>query len=129
MLTRCTNAKHSSYPQYGARGIHVCDHWRHEHGFETFLRDMGERHLGTSINRIDNDAGYLCPTCCPPYGNCNWATRKQQAHNRRRMPPERQREVARIGARNQPREAKILGGQVSQMKIKLKRAIAALEAP
>lgn len=71
MLDRCYNPKDISYPNYGRRGISVCDEW---HSFNQFLADMGERPPGTSINRIDNDGNY-------EPGNCNWATHTEQALN------------------------------------------------
>lgn len=73
MHTRCTNAGQYAYKNYGARGITICKRW---FKFENFLADMGERPEGLSLERRENDKGYS-------KGNCYWATRAEQARNRR----------------------------------------------
>ena len=72
MIARCTNPKNSHYPQYGGRGITVCDAW---HTFANFLDDMGIKPDGLSLDRINNDLPYA-PS------NCRWATAIQQARNK-----------------------------------------------
>jgi hypothetical protein len=84
---RCNNPNDSSYPQYGARGIVVCDGF--DKSFPFFAIRMGSKPSPDhSIDRIDNDAGYTCGSCrqCATKGwaaNCRWATRSEQAANRR----------------------------------------------
>jgi hypothetical protein len=85
MLSRCNNPNSPDYPQYGYRGIEVCERW---HTFAYFHADMGEPPPGTTLDRWpDNDAGYWCGHCdqCVRFGrpkNCRWATRAQQTANR-----------------------------------------------
>lgn len=74
MFTRCYNKNDPAYKYYGARGIKVCDSW---HKFENFLKDMGERPEGKSIDRIDFNGDY-------EPGNCRWITQKEQTNNTRR---------------------------------------------
>jgi hypothetical protein len=88
MLARCFHATNPNFPDYGGRGIRVCDRWRNS--FIAFHEDMGDRpSRDHSIDRINNDGSYTCGKCedCKATqspSNCRWATRKQQANNTRR---------------------------------------------
>lgn len=73
MIDRCLNKSSFGYKNWGARGILVCENWR---DYRNFLKDMGVRPEGTSLDRIDNEGNY------EPL-NCRWATTKIQSRNRR----------------------------------------------
>lgn len=81
MLQRCENPGHRHYPDYGGRGIRVCDRW---HDPAVFIADLerwlGPRPQGCTLDRIQNDHDYR-------QDNVQWATPAEQAAHRRPAPP------------------------------------------
>lgn len=80
MKNRCYLPSNKSFPDYGGRGIRMCDRWRFGEngmsGFACFHADMGDRPAGHTIERGNNDGDYAPD-------NCSWILKKLQPRNTR----------------------------------------------
>lgn len=76
MKKRCTNPNCAAYPNYGGRGIGICDEW--EQDFKMFYDwAMSSGYADNlTLDRIDNDGDY-------EPSNCRWVDKLTQVRNRR----------------------------------------------
>ena len=75
MKQRCYDKNCKAFAHYGGRGIRICNRWIES--FENFILDIGKRPSKQhSIERVNNDGDY-------ELSNCKWATKREQAQNRR----------------------------------------------
>jgi hypothetical protein len=88
MRFRCRNPENAQYPDYGGRGVVMCD--RYHDSLTEMLADLGDKPspAHSTIDRQDNEGGYTCGKCdhCKRNGwaaNLRWATRLEQARNKR----------------------------------------------
>lgn len=74
MKARCYNHNSISYPNYGAKGITVCEEWKNFKTFMDWALANGYNDKLT-IDRIDYNKGYTAD-------NCRWITMMEQSNNR-----------------------------------------------
>lgn len=72
---RCFNPSNKNYQWYGARGISICEEWKHFKAFYEWAIKNGYSDELT-IDRIDSDGNY------EPM-NCRWVSTKDQSRNKR----------------------------------------------
>lgn len=74
MKKRCLDKTERAYRWYGAKGVIICEQWM---TFEGFLKDMGERPAGKTLDRINPFGNY-------EKENCRWADNAIQKTNTRK---------------------------------------------
>ena len=72
MKSRCNNPQVINYSYYGGKGITYDPRWEQ---FEEFLKDMGERPKGMTLDRFPDPNGNYFKE------NCRWASKSSQTRN------------------------------------------------
>jgi hypothetical protein len=77
MKQRCFKETNKKYPNYGGRGITVCERWTIEkEGYHNFISDMGKRPTDDySIERVNVNGNY-------EPSNCIWLPMNKQQLNK-----------------------------------------------
>jgi hypothetical protein len=76
MQIRCLDQNSKDYPNYGGRGILICDRWLGDNGLIHFIEDMGMKPFSdASLERVDVNKGYS-------KDNCTWIKCAYQSKNR-----------------------------------------------
>lgn len=86
MKRRCLNPDYKAFKDYGGRGIKICEFLKFSAA--NIVSCIGERPIGMSIDRIDNNLHYSCGNCqdCLKNSwskNIRWNTRSGQSRNTR----------------------------------------------
>jgi len=75
MKQRCYNPTHTSYKNYGGRGITVCNKWLNS--YTEFINDLGSKpNQEAELERINVNGNY-------EPSNCKWLSHKKQHANKR----------------------------------------------
>lgn len=82
MYNRCYNSEDVSFPNYGARGVKVCEEWLGDNGVSNFCEwayangyDKKAKRGDCTLDRIDVNGNY-------EPDNCRWETAKTQSNNK-----------------------------------------------
>lgn len=76
IIRRTEDATRDDYKRYGAKGIRICDEWRHDFvAFRDWALSNGYDDT-LSIDRIDNLGNYEPSNCC-------WVSKSAQENNKR----------------------------------------------
>jgi hypothetical protein len=63
MIRRCYTETCNNYPNYGAKGVTVCDRWRGRDGFLNFVEDMGIPNDEDTLERMSVQGNYEPENC------------------------------------------------------------------
>lgn len=77
MKERCNRPDFKQYADYGGRGVKIHPSWLvRKTGFWQFVKDVGPKPVGHTLDRIDNDGDY-------EPDNVKWSTPSEQQTNKR----------------------------------------------